>query len=733
METLHPDSPIAGRAEDLLNYRPFATALARGLVERAPKDGLVVGIEARWGMGKSSAINLMLEAVREIEEARPASGRTRIGTFNPWLFSGLEALARGYLSQLGRLIEEALDQGTPERTRAFVRSMIKGGGELAGGAAALAVAGAVPGGVGLWGAVRSSVAGLFGYFAQRLADKSLEAEIEDLRSQLERLSVKFVMVVDDLDRLRPDELLQILTLIKTFGNLPNVIHLLAYDRRILDASLAPAAAATHERIPTYLEKIVQVEIALPPPGKTRLRRLALDRLSAILGPEHVMDEEDWTAVVEFALEHYVRSPRDVMRLLNALSVVWPAVSSEVYLPDLFAVEVLRLFEPDVYDRLRDAGAFLTGRAIIWSKEDKASHANRITDAVHETRRKAVMELLARLFPAAHEAFAPQGFVDNPDTPEGAGRRVGSWEGFEAYFGFASDPDEIPAATLREVAGQLDDEAALRAAVADAMGRRRSDGISFVAPLLGALLQMVRGRERLNDALLRTLLALGDGIMDLVDYEGGFVVTTNVQRLRRLLVEAARRIPRDVRAARIEAAVLNADAGLHASSFLVAILGSDHGIVFRKNDQNGDEPILRREEVEALASALASRIAEQQEGIRPTPQTDLILGVWGHVVGSATPRAWIATRLADPAMAAALAFSTMADVTSSARPYRYRTLRETPNEAYDLDAMASALEGHLEAGNVAAEHEGDVRRFVHEARLVLARVRGEKVGDVDDDG
>src|SRR5262249_22604547 len=68
MEILKADRPITHRRADTLDYWPFAQSLAKGLVGRAPRDGFVVGIQARWGMGKTSAINLLLQAISENEE-----------------------------------------------------------------------------------------------------------------------------------------------------------------------------------------------------------------------------------------------------------------------------------------------------------------------------------------------------------------------------------------------------------------------------------------------------------------------------------------------------------------------------------------------------------------------------------------------------------------------------------------------------------------------------------------
>jgi predicted KAP-like P-loop ATPase len=94
MDQLSADSPITTRNEDALDYWPFAESLAKGLTRRIPRDGFVVGVQARWGMGKTSAINLILQSIRELDSSKASYQQTKIQNFNPWLFPVLKHLPR---------------------------------------------------------------------------------------------------------------------------------------------------------------------------------------------------------------------------------------------------------------------------------------------------------------------------------------------------------------------------------------------------------------------------------------------------------------------------------------------------------------------------------------------------------------------------------------------------------------------------------------------------------------
>ena len=56
----------------------------------------------------------------------------------------------------------------------------------------------------------------------------------------------------------------------------------------------------------------------------------------------------------------VRSPHDLLRLMNALSVSWPAIGKELNIADFVAIEALRVLRPGVFRALRNAKDRLYG-------------------------------------------------------------------------------------------------------------------------------------------------------------------------------------------------------------------------------------------------------------------------------------------------------------------------------------------------------------------------------------
>jgi predicted KAP-like P-loop ATPase len=348
--------------------------------------------------------------------------------------------------------------------------------------AAMAVTGGAAAPIAL--PLKSVVSGALSFGAHVLDSRSLETMIDDLKTHLMSIDCRILIIVDDLDRLQPDELRQSLTLVKTFGNLPNVTHLLAYDRDIVNSALetARSVVSSDERLPTFLEKIVQAEFNLPYPTEAGLYKLMNEEFISIFGESPEMDMEDWMLLRRTALQTYLHSPRDVLRLCNALSVVWPGVKGEIYIPDLIAIELLRHHDHATYELIRRQKEYMIGRGPV-GPENRLQLGRRILESIPTTRRGDVSELLATMFPAFAKNQEIQIFHYRGEARILSGRRISDPNGFDAYFRFAPLADEISVDQLRQVAEHIDDEDFLVDSIQDAMARKRLDGTSFMGTLL----------------------------------------------------------------------------------------------------------------------------------------------------------------------------------------------------------------------------------------------------------
>ena len=129
-----------------------------------------------------------------------------------------------------------------------------------------------------------------------------------------RAATEILVMIDDIDRLTADEIRQLYRVIKSVADFPNVIYLLAFDKRVVINALEKT-----QDIPgageEYLEKIVQTPFELPIPDKNSLRSLLFEKLNLILTdtPEELFDKRYWLNVYFQGIDHFITTPRDVIR------------------------------------------------------------------------------------------------------------------------------------------------------------------------------------------------------------------------------------------------------------------------------------------------------------------------------------------------------------------------------------------------------------------------------------
>lgn len=114
----------------------------------------------------------------------------------------------------------------------------------------------------------------------RKAPDPVETQRHAIEEALGKLTDPIVVVIDDIDRLTPDEVRSMLGLVRLTAHFPKVIYLLAFDRAKVERALN---ADGLEDGRSYLEKIVEVVYDMPAVSQPRIERLVLDGLEQLRG------------------------------------------------------------------------------------------------------------------------------------------------------------------------------------------------------------------------------------------------------------------------------------------------------------------------------------------------------------------------------------------------------------------------------------------------------------------
>ncbi|OHD09882.1 KAP family P-loop NTPase fold protein [Sphingopyxis sp. RIFCSPHIGHO2_12_FULL_65_19] len=731
-DRLGGDAPIETSDDDLLGFGAFAKALALGLVERAPDAGLVVGLQARWGMGKSSAVNLCLEHVRRLDTARPEGEQIVIQAFNPWFFSGVDALTTGYLSALTDAVEVVLGPRSlslPQRTWRKVKTFVGGArdhsdavGASAAGAVTLFSGGAV---APLSGAIKGTIVSAL---KNKPTADDLSKRFDKLVGRLTGANGRVLIVVDDLDRLQPSDLRQLLSIVKTFGNLPGVTHLLVYDRDIVDVALADARADQRaRRLPSYREKIVQAEFDLPHATLAGLRGLLARGVDPLIAAEPDFDQMDWFYAAHLASDVYLRSPRDVVRFTNGLSIAWPSIAGEAYFPDFFVLELWRLFERDFYDGIRDHKEIVTGDNQQSLRDvERKKIVQSIVERVPEPRRSQVVHLFSRLFPNAAR------LLDNAhhfDRSKVEGRwRVGAPLGFEAYFRMCPPEDEYSQADLERIKQAIADDAALDVLLSDAMGRAVISGGTFLPKFLAALYQVTAGAFSHPIPLLWLVARRGDEILTCGKADPGMRWQHGREDIRGLARRCLLQIPSERRSEALREALVGA--GASTSAIILAGQFEPHNMDLADDVRRRmEDSVLEADEARALADDFIAAVETDPGIILTAPVGWQVVSLWDSLRGPAPIKAWIDCNLEDPRVIIFVIDMIMSHVSSTIG--EYRQLRGPVSwEFVDLRQLLEVASMMLAAGQFSDDQEELAKVFVRDASKQLDAATGDDADDAE---
>lgn len=442
---LFSDDPRDGTdlRPDRLGRSGFAHYLA-GLLDlvQAQSESSVLALIGDWGSGKSSVLELLRRELADRTDGRP----WLLAEFNPWSYPDPESLQRGFFTELNAALPpDDRASGTKAKLGAFAKAVSPFGKIMT-----------------VVGVDAEGVIDRVGELL--LGDTSASASKRSAEELLRAVDKPTLMVIDDLDRLTPDELLAVLKLVRLVGRLPNVYYLLSYDERTLLDVLGqtPLASGHEDRARAYLEKIVQVRLDMPMLRAQQRSDLLNDGLNAILEANNLaLDtdaEERLSDAYSAALDRRLTTPRAISRFLGQVQAFFPPLRDEVNFVDFFLVSWLRTQEPRVYAMLqREREALLGGYVDFWSfgrdaaaaEKRQAFWQGRLDESeVHREHRDGVVHVLSRLFPHVEAAFSSTSTFNSPGEPRTA-KSIADKDYFDRYFTFGVPAEDLPDSAVAE--------------------------------------------------------------------------------------------------------------------------------------------------------------------------------------------------------------------------------------------------------------------------------------------
>ena len=428
----YPEKPIISKNEDLLGRKKVASDLAKEIEHYKNKDSLTIGIVGKWGSGKTSFINMVLESFK-------GNNNYIVIKFNPWNISSRKQLISDFFLQLSNNIKKENESneiiGTIGKSLGTLSKFFKPLGLIP----PLSLLGTI-------GDITEKASGFMNEY--------LEAEKEDLETlksninqELEDLNKKILIVIDDIDRLCDEEIREMFQLVKSIADFKNTIYILSYDREIVTKALDKTQQGKGEE---YLEKIVQVPLVLPYISKNDLDKIFINRLNIIINiPDEEYDNSYFSEIYYNGLAENFESLRDIERYMNVFSLGINLAKEELNINDYIVITLIKVFEPDLYEYIKNNKEYFSGTKfdefLNKDKKEILTELERIYEKLKKLEKRKIKRLMEVVFPKLEVTTYDEGFIDI----WGKTRRIATPVYFESYFRLDFPEDEIKKSEIKK--------------------------------------------------------------------------------------------------------------------------------------------------------------------------------------------------------------------------------------------------------------------------------------------
>ncbi len=408
--------------DDLLDRKRTAESLTN--VVRSFEGPGVIAIDAAWGTGKTTFLNMWVQHLRNQEFT--------VVKFNAW---ETDFATDPFLALSTELQNDLNGTGTSpdsiERFKECSRRILRHG--LPDVVRLVSSGVPILGPVG--GKITESVIETFTESRVSSYGKTKEA-IEDFRKALEAIALEtfsgsddlpLVVVVDELDRCRPTYAVELLETAKHLFSVDHVVFVLAINRRELSHSVR-SLYGSEFNADLYLRRFFDAEVSLPEPDLQDLTTNALritgyDNLGA--GIPDRSELPNARKVLVDLLKMSSVDARTVLQNVHVLGIVLGSTRKPYYaLPFAAAVAtVMRIHDANAFGELTrggmtDEGAVRSVRSrcedSAWSRSESASLFEAAIMCI--VQQKARVEMRESMTPLLHRYKQA---VGTPRTSEGA--------------------------------------------------------------------------------------------------------------------------------------------------------------------------------------------------------------------------------------------------------------------------------------------------------------------------
>lgn len=444
------DNAITTTEEDRFQRDEIAQRLARMIHNRNGKACFSIGIDGKWGTGKTSFINLLINHLDD---------NVAVLNFNPWRYSSEEELLKNFYAQLLDLhsVKKLIWRqkvGKALKVSSMIIELVKPIIKPFSNKLNIVAIGEVE-------VLANSVqtfAELLKTVSKLIEEISLERFKSVVADSLDS-DKHTVIVLDDIDRLSKEEHLILFKLIKLNADFNNTTFLVALDWNNVSQSISNHFGYKPEQGEDYLEKIINLRFPLPKPKHIDLLNLLFEKIEQCLKDSGCVLQESDSRRVGNTLQRTLTtgelSPRRIKDVSNQLQLMLPMINKELNIADFILLRCLSVFFYDAYRLLINHKELFVGSNYnsTGTIPDEDKHSRLMSELDKLYPRKAgndshrVITFLQELFPETFTDRRPRYYESSEYIEWQQDQRICSTEYFDRYFSLTVHPSEFSDADI----------------------------------------------------------------------------------------------------------------------------------------------------------------------------------------------------------------------------------------------------------------------------------------------
>ena len=357
---IYSDVPISNSKEDLYSFTSVASKVVELLRSNTSPESFVIGVTGQWGIGKTSMLNLIAEQYKlQRNDEEPVI----VFNFSPLKDVDRDTMLSDFLLLLTNHVESELKKSEPPKTE--LQSKIE---DLKNYAVAVQRLNTkltpyfqILSAIGF--SITENASKAIGTILNLLNDGQNPPNIDKLYrvayESLLELKIPVIVLIDDIDRLYPSEIIGMLTLLRSSVQLPYITYYVSYDPIKVEEALTEEL---HSSGKDYLDKYIQTLISVPRVSKEIINNLITDQVSVILNKIHVAKNSDTEShlyllrevILFFMDEGGIKTIRDAYKIINSIQMSGATLSRLQDSKSFLKIAIIKLKYSKIYEWIENA-------------------------------------------------------------------------------------------------------------------------------------------------------------------------------------------------------------------------------------------------------------------------------------------------------------------------------------------------------------------------------------------